>query len=377
MNLVECDGKSLLARYGCPIPRGALWPRLPEGFEKLVVKAQVPSGKRGKQGGILFAESPEEANALARDLSQRRIGEHDVVAVYVEERLAIARELYLAVALDRDAGCETVIASTAGGMSIEEVAEDRIRKLSIEPLMGLRGFHAAEVARFLADGGELSVDAFIRVVATLYRMAREEDAELVEINPLAVLEDGRVVAADAKIVLDDNGAFRRSFEPAVSPQVQSGSALERAIAATGAVAVEVDSDGAVIAVVSGAGLMMATLDLLKDRGLAVRCVIDLGGTVLAGGDGLQRVFEAVVGVSPRVTFFNAFLHTAHCDEFARMLGAAAQEASPVKGQVIVRLKGRNAETGRRLLEARGFRVFEDLVPAIDAVESHTIRGEVD
>ncbi len=370
MNLLECDGKTLLARHGLKIPNGALWPRLPDHAGQLVVKAQIPSGRRGALGGILFADTPEQARAQAENLGRQRLGEHHVAAVYVEERLAIARELYLAVALDRDAGCQTVVSSPDGGMSIEEVSSARILKMPIDPLTGPHAFQLAEVARFLADGAT-DPQAFVPVVETLLRVARAEDTELVEINPLALLPDGRVLAADAKVVLDDNAAFRRSFEPeATLKAVSAQSALERTIGQAGAVGVEVDADGEVIAVVSGAGLMMATLDLLKTAGLRVRCVVDLGGSVLAGGEGLRRVFEAVATASPKVTFLNAFMQTALCDEFARML-AGAQEASPLAGRVVVRLKGRCADTGREILKRQGFEVFEDLAPALDALTAQT------
>src|SRR5690606_15423671 len=137
---------------------------------------------------------------------------------------------------------------------------------------------------------------------------------LLEINPLAVLHDGRLVAADAKVVLDDNAAFRREdLDIGLSRSARAGaSPFEDAVAESRAVGIEIDPDGDVVAVVSGAGLMMATLDLLRDRGLAVRSVVDLGGSVLAGGEGLRRVLGAVATARPRVTFINAFMQTAFC-----------------------------------------------------------------
>lgn len=370
MDLLECDGKALLARHGLRVPKGTLWPKLPDDAGALVVKAQVPSGKRGKLGGILFADTREQAMSHAENLNGQRLAGHEVGAVYIEERLTIARELYLAVAVDRDAGCYTIIASPDGGMSIEEVNRARILKLPVDPLLGLQPFQAAEAARFLADD-KSAPEAFVPAVEMIFNLAQAEDAELVEVNPLALLDDGRVVAADAKVILDDNAAFRRSFEADVTLKAVSGqSTLERAVAEIGAVGVEVDPNGDVVAVVSGAGLMMATLDLLKNAGLRVRCVVDLGGSVLAGGEGLRRVFEAVAVASPKVTFLNAFMQTALCDEFARML-AAAQEASPLGGRVVVRLKGRYADIGREVLKEQGFEVFEDLDPALNVLTAQT------
>jgi len=364
MNLLERDGKALFDRHAIPVPRGALWPDLPAAENGFVVKAQVPAGKRGKGGGIRFANTPEEVGEAARDLLGKTLGEHRIAAIYVEEKLDIARELYLAVALDRDAGCLTLIASADGGMTIEDVPRDRIVTLPIDPLLGLKAFHIAEIARILGTESE-EMDGLVRA---LVGIAEREDAELIEINPLVVLGDGRLFAADSKVVLDDNANFRRApLNVDLSRAARADSSrFENAVAKTGAVGVDIHPDGDVVAVVSGAGLMMATLDLLRDAGIGVSSVIDLGGSVLAGGESLRRVLGAVATATPRVIFINAFMQTAYCDEFARVL-AEAYAASILDSRVVVRLKGRHSEEGRRILQGEGFEVHEDLAPAIGAL----------
>jgi succinyl-CoA synthetase beta subunit len=371
MDLLEYQGKALFRRYGIPVPSGRLWPEQPDCGGALVVKAQVPAGGRGKAGGIGFAADWQEASRIAGDMHGRSLNGRQVQAVYVEQRLDIRRELYLALAVDRDRRCLTLLVAAQGGVDVEELPGGSLARIAIDPLLGLRDFHVAAALRS-AGLEEGQRPALAGVVRSLHRLAIGEDAELVEINPLVITGGGDVIAADAKIVLDDNAAFRRKpLDEEVSPAHQTGrSVLEAEIAASGAVGVEVDPHGELVAVVSGAGLMMATLDLLCEQGLPVRCAVDLGGTVLAGGEVLARVFEAVGAAQPRVTFLNAFMQTALCDEFARML-LDAHQRKPLRGRIVVRLKGRNADTGRDLLAQQGFEVYEDLAPAVQALVSST------
>lgn len=368
MDLLELDGKALFDRHGIPIPRGASWPNRPEVAGALVVKAQVPIGKRGKQGGVLFAEDRDQAARHAERLRDATIAGHRVRSVYIEEQLAIERELYLSIMLDRDAGRAVFITSPDGGMDIESVPEERLLRLPIDPLLGLRSFHVRTLVRFL-DVPRVIGESLAWLVEQLHGLFVAEDALLVEINPLVVTRSGKLVAADAKVVLDDNAHWRHP-EWARLQSCDTRTDFEQAIARTGAVGIEVDPDGDVLAVISGAGLMMATLDLLATAGCRVRAVIDLGGSVLAGGEVLARVFRAVVATRPRTTFINAFMQTAHCDELARHL-VAAHHAAPLPGRVLIRLKGRYAEEGRRLLAECGFEVHEDLRPAIAALAGRT------
>ena len=366
MDLLEHQGKALFRRHGIPVPAGALWPDLPSGNGPLVVKAQVPAGGRGRRGGIGFAETPESAATLAGELSAQGFDGLPVAGVYVEERLDIARELYLAVTLDRDRRCLMVLASPHGGMAVEDAPSEDLLRLPIDPLLGLCDFHSAEVSHALGLPPALQAQA-VGLLRALYGLVLQEDATLAEINPLALTHAEVLVAADAKVVLDDAAAFRRhGMEEIAAQNSRSGTVLERGCAEAGAVGIEIDPDGEVMAVVSGAGLMMATLDILAGAGLKVRGVVDLGGTVLAGGAVLAQVFDAVSHARAPVTFFNAYLHTAHADKLAEML-VEAHRMAPLEGQVLARLKGRDSEAGRTLLHDAGFEVFEELAPAIAAV----------
>ncbi|MER9638550.1 ATP-grasp domain-containing protein [Mesorhizobium sp. M0228] len=361
MKLLEYQGKALLARYGIATPIGALWPEVPDGPREFMVKAQIPSGKRGKAGAVRHA-AVGEVEGIVEAMSTQQFGGLAVEKIYVEEYLDIVKELYLAVAVDREMGCHTIIFSSEGGSNIEEVADERILRIPIEPWLGFQPFHGTRLASFLGDAA--AGQGLFRTAEALYSLALDQDAELVEINPLALV-DGGLVAADAKAVLDDNAHFRHA-DWAGYARSRERSPLEESIAATGAVGVEVDPQGDVVAITSGAGLMMATLDLLVSAGQRVRAVIDLGGTVLSGSDGLEGVLAATALARPRVTFLNAFLQTAHCDIFARGL-AEAHGKCPSGGSIIVRLKGRNAELGRECLAPLGFELHEDLGQAIEAV----------
>lgn len=365
MDLLEHQGKALFRRHGIPVPAGALWPELPTEEGEMVVKAQVFEGRRGKRGGICFASSREDARDAARKMTGVRLGVNTVEAVYIEQRLDIAREMYLAIALDRDRGCPVLLASPYGGIDVEETPAGSLLRLPIDPLLGLRDFHVQAAVRGLG-GAAGREEVIATIVRALHSLVVAEDALLAEINPLIMTGSGELRAADAKVTLDDNAAFRRTFT-AGDPVAGAGNRtpLEAEIAETGAVGIEIDPDGDMVAVVSGAGLMMATLDILSEAGSRVRAVVDLGGSVLAGGEALSHVFNAVSRFRPRITLVNAYLHTAFTDELARML-VEAQRIAPLTGHTVIRLKGRGGDQGRAILAQEGFEVFEELAPAIAA-----------
>jgi succinyl-CoA synthetase beta subunit len=363
MDLLEHEGKALFRRHGIAVPAGALWPARPAGVERVVVKAQVPAGKRGKQGGVRFADGAE-LDATARAVAALHLGGHAVESVLVEERLDIAAELYLAVAVDRDARCHVVLASPAGGMDIEGVPAGRILRLPVDPLLGLRAFMVARILRFLGATRENQA-ALASTVRALYDLALAEDAELAEINPLAVTRGGRVVAADAKVRLDRHARYRHP-EWDMTRLAHGGSMIERMFGATGAVAAEIDPAGDVVGVISGAGLMMATLDLLVHLGVRVRCIVDMGGAPLLGEKGLDPIFAAAAQLAPRVMLINACFMTARADQLARAL-AAIHARTPFRARVVVRLAGHMAAEGRALLAPLGFDVHDDLEEALRAV----------
>jgi len=364
MKLLEYQAKGLFARHGIAVPKGAPWPDLPEDVGGYVVKAQIPAGGRGKGGGIQFAEIAAEAGAAAKALSGTTVGDHVVEKVYIEERLDIARELYLSIIVDRDRGCRTIVASPDGGVEIESVPADRILKLPVDPLLGITSYNVSRVVRFLAVPAE-SGKALAATVRALHDLAIGEDAELVEINPLAVTAAGAVVAADAKVVLDGRARYRHAdWEKLEAPA--EGTEFERAVAAAGGVAAEMDPEGDVVLVTSGAGLMMASLDALIAMGARMRCVVDMAGTPFGEALGLVGVFQAVATLKPKATLISAYFHTALADNVARSMANAYAKA-PLGGHLILRLVGRNAEEGREILEPLGFKTHGDMAESLKAV----------
>ena len=207
MKLLEYEGKALLAKYGVAIAPGALWPAVPESETGWVVKAQVLAGGRGKRGGIRMAPDRTSVAREAAALHGSRLGEEPIHAVYVEQRLPIASEYYLAAFVNRDIGRLTLIGSLHGGVDIEQVPSSEIVKVDIDPLIGLANFqvrHLKRGLRMVADAGA----QFESTVRGLVSMLVDEDAELVEVNPLVMTAAGRLVAADAKVILDDDAVAR-------------------------------------------------------------------------------------------------------------------------------------------------------------------------
>lgn len=364
MELLELDGKALFAKHGIPIPVGAVWPDVPDVAGGMVIKAQLAHGGRGKRGGIQFADDRAAVATLAERLSAFEIDGVRTQAVYVEEKLDIARESYLSIVVDRDAGGHVLIAAAEGGVEIEALPKDKLLRLPIDPLIGLRPFHIAHVVRHLGATGE-AAGALAALIANLYALARDEDAMMAEINPLVTTGDGRLVAADAKVSLDANAAFRHG-DYADLHATDRRSPVERAVAETGGVAVEIDPDGDVIGVVSGAGLMMATLDIIAARGLKARCMVDLGGSVLRGPEGLATVFSSVFSLGAPLLFVNSYLQTGLSDGIAEGFRVACQ-ARPFDGEAVFRLKGRRLEEASQILAPFGHPVFTEFREAIDAL----------
>lgn len=359
MHLLEHTSKGWFARYGIAVPTGALWPQLPAGEAGFVIKAQVRRGGRGKNGGVQFAPDAAAAAACAERLRYAHIGDEPVEAVYIEDHVLNEREVYVAFSVDRDRGAVVLLVSPDGGVDIESVTRERLCVIPLDSLLGLQPFHVTRACRFL-ELGSVHVPAVERIIAALYELMLGEDALLVEINPLALLAGGGAVALDAKISLDDAAVHRHSDRTVTGVPVAAN--LERALGAAGAAAVELDADGDVIVVVSGAGLMMATVDMLRDAGVRLHAAVDLGGAPLADGSALQRILETVLAAQPRLVFVNAFLHTSSCDQFATRVVAALGACRPT--DVIVRLRGRGADDARRLLNDARCRVHHDLAHAI-------------
>jgi succinyl-CoA synthetase beta subunit len=355
LDLYEFQGKELFRRCGIPVSEGRLAMRPEEaraGAEELggpvVVKAQVLTGGRGKAGGIKLASSPDEAEAHAREILGMDIRGHTVDKVWVERASDIAREYYLSITFDRSAKKPLFIFTTEGGVDIEEVAATNpgaLVRLHVDPLEGYHPWHGRRLVyqSGVADPGEQRQIAGI--VGQLYEAFARFEAMLCEINPLIVTTEGEVRALDSKFTVDDNALFRLP-EIAEMRDVAAADPLEALAREKGVTYVKLDGEVGVLG--NGAGLTMATVDVVTFVGGRPANFCDLGG----GGDA-QGVVDAleVITSDPQVRaiFFNIFGGITRCDEVARgILQALAQMA--IEDPIVVRLDGTNAEEGRRLLQ---------------------------
>ncbi|CAB1128356.1 Succinate--CoA ligase [ADP-forming] subunit beta [Candidatus Hydrogenisulfobacillus filiaventi] len=359
MKRLEYQAKAALAAAGIPVPPGRLLVAPEEAaaavaeWGAVAVKAQVLSGGRGKAGAVRFAAAPDEAVAAARAVAAMTVGGQPVLGVYVERRLDIRQELYLAVTTDRSAGRPLLLASARGGVEIESVPEAELERHLIDPAVGVLPFLGRELAEALGLTDPGLARALADLVVRLYRVYRDWDAELVEVNPLAVTPEG-LVAADARLNLDDSARFRH---PGVEP-VPEGTPLERRIRELGLAFVELEGDIAVLA--NGAGMAMATIDTLARFGGRAANFLDAGGG--AGPEPMAQALEALLTSGPRVLFVNIFGGITRCDEVAGAV-LAARERTGSAVPLVVRLAGTRAREGAALLARAGLPVFADMETA--------------
>jgi succinyl-CoA synthetase beta subunit len=356
IRLLEHEGKSLLARNGMRVPRGVLYPEAPPAGAQLVVKAQVLAGGRGKAGGIRFADNAADAQAAAKKMLGSRLGAVTVDAVYIEERLTIAHEYYLCAMVDRDLGMPVILASREGGVEIETVAADNILRRPVDPLLGLRPFMLDEVVRFL-DPPEAAREPLRSAVASLYAALVNEDAELVEINPLVLLADDTIVAADAKCILDEDAAYRH----AARPHAFDGTPFEIAARKLGTIGIELD--GNIAAIMNGAGMTMATLDQIIALGGDVGALVELHGAMAHGPERIAEIIELVGKQNPAVILLNVYFQFRPLDTIAKGLLLARERGwLPANCKIIVRFRGEMEQEARALLaefDCELTAVFED------------------
>ncbi|MDA0364960.1 MAG: ADP-forming succinate--CoA ligase subunit beta [Chloroflexi bacterium] len=362
MKLHEYQAKELLARYGVPVPKGrvANTPDEAEAIAKelgsaVVVKAQAHTGGRGKGGGVKLAATPAEAKQAASEIIGMRLVTHQtgpqglpVASVLVEEQLSIARELYLSVTIDNAAGMPIVIASAAGGMDIEQVAEEspeQIHRQAVHPTTGFMPFQARTLCFATGLDGDLTRPATALMTA-LVKAFEENDGSLVEINPLAVTTDGRLLAADAKFSIDDNADFRHQDLMAMRDTSQED---EREVEAHAAgIQNYVKLEGNIGCLVNGAGLAMATMDAIKFEGGQPANFLDIGTANSA--DAVVGALK-IIGSDPDVkaVLVNIFGGLARTDIIAEGVVAAIREGF-VTQPTVVRLAGTNVAEGLRILD---------------------------
>ncbi|MEM3325992.1 MAG: ADP-forming succinate--CoA ligase subunit beta [Thermoproteus sp.] len=376
MKLYEYEAKEILAKYGVKIPKGKL-AFTPEEVRKIaeeigkpvVLKAQVTVAGRGKAGGIKVAKSPEEAEALARQMFGMTIKGLVVKKIYVTEYQEVEREMYLSLIIDRATRRYLFLASPIGGVDIEEISRrepDKIKRVYVDPLEGIRDFHVRSIVSWLGiKPGTPQWDQASSIVKAMYRAMVELEAELVESNPLAITKSGEVVPLDARIIVDDNALYKHpDLEKAYEDDPRDVTEFERYAQKIGFNYVELDGDIGIIG--NGAGLTMSTMDLVYHFGGRPANFLDIGGG--ASRDVVKEALKVLLR-HPRVKaiFINIFGGITRADEVAAGVEAALKEAGPTNKKIIVRMKGTNEELGREMLAKLGIPLYESAEEAAQKV----------
>jgi succinyl-CoA synthetase beta subunit len=365
MKIHEYQAKALLARHGVPIPRGEVAFNAAEageiarrlGAPVVVVKAQIHAGGRGKGGGVKLARSADEAETLARAMIGMTLVTHQtgpegrvVSKVLIEEGLQMTRELYLSIVLDRASGKPVIMASAAGGMDIEEVAAstpEKIVKASLEPGVGLVPFEARQLGFAIGLDGP-QVNKAVKLMTALYEAFVATDASLVEINPLVVTAAGDLLALDAKMTFDDNALYRH---PDIRDLRDLGEEDPLEIEASKFSLNYIHLDGNIGCMVNGAGLAMATMDIIKLAGGEPANFLDVGGG--ASAEQIRNAFKILMSDRKvKAVLINIFGGILRCDVLAQGVIAAVKELG-VPVPIVIRMEGTNVDEGKRLLKESG------------------------
>lgn len=380
MKIHEYQAKKILAQYGVPIPRGEVTTNPYEAYEiarrlggTVVVKAQIHAGGRGKGGGVKLAHTPEEAEDLTRQMLGMTLITHQtgpegrtVRRVLIEEGLPIKKEFYLGIVVDRASQKPVIMASPAGGMDIEKVAAETphlIYKEFINPAVGIQAFNARKLAFSLGLSGELLAPA-AKIITALYKAFEATDASLLEINPFLQTEDGRLIALDAKLNVDDSALYRHKDIQELRDFYEEDP-LE--IEASRYSINYIRLDGNIACMVNGAGLAMATMDIIKLAGGSPANFLDVGGG--ASAEQIRNAFNILLAdKSVKAVLINIFGGIMRCDIVASGVVEAAKSFG-VKIPVVVRLEGTNVEQGQEILRNSGlkFTVAEGMKDAAQKV----------
>ena len=365
MKIHEYQAKAILGRYGVPVPRGEVTTRAPEAGEiarrlggaVVVVKAQIHAGGRGKGGGVKLARSADEAVQIAAamigmTLVTHQTGPHGRVVgrVLIEEGLQMQRELYLSLVLDRASGKPVMMASAAGGMDIEEVAAktpEKIVRVYIDPGVGIVPFQARQLGFGIGLDGP-QVNKFVKVATALYEAFVATDASLVEINPLVVTQAGDLLALDAKMSFDDNALYRHTD---IRDLRDLGEEDPLEIEASKFSLNYIHLDGNIGCMVNGAGLAMATMDIIKLSGGEPANFLDVGGG--ANAEQIRNAFKILMSdPNVKAVLINIFGGILRCDVLAEGVIAAVRELG-VPVPIVIRMEGTNVDEGKRLLRESG------------------------
>lgn len=373
MKLFEYEAKEIAQQYGVPVPKGFVASSEQEakdGFLKLnqpvMVKAQVLVAGRGKAGGIKPASTADEVSQVARSILSMTVKGEPVAKVLVEQRLASKHERYVSIVVDRASRCYTLLCSTEGGVDIEQVAQqypEKIIRRKIDPLIGLQDFESRWVAKHMDYSGKQMIQ-LARIILQLFKIMLDYDAELIESNPLIETETGELVAGDLRILLDDNSLFRhptflarmKTFEPDMTK-------LEVKAREKGLAYVELDGNVGIIG--NGAGLVMATLDMISDYNGEAANFCDVGGG--ADEERTEAAMEIVLAnPNVKVLLVNIMGGITRCDDVARAI-LEIQKKMGITKPMVIRLVGTNEEEGRRILTAAN-------IPSLNSMEESAAKA---
>jgi succinyl-CoA synthetase beta subunit len=354
-------GKQIFRKYGIPVPDSYLVEKKEDvrKYEKpVVVKSQILLGGRGKSGGIKFAKSQAELDSGVSELLGAKIRGLAVSKLLIEEMIHIKKEMYVSIALDRTEKKPILIATTQGGVEIESIPHDQLYTRHIDPILGYSDFIGREAVAFMKLEPDVAKQ-FLSVLKILYKIWVEEDCELVEINPLVITEEGKLIAADSKIIIDSDSVFRHKEFEVLDPEKTP---LELEAQSKGYAFIELDGNIGVIA--NGAGLTMATLDALTLHKGKPRNFLDLGGT--DNSDIVANAFELVLKAKPTAILVNIFGGVTKCDTVANGI-VMAKEKFSIKQPIVVRLSGVRDDEGRKILKNDGIDSYATMMEAIERV----------
>ncbi len=377
MKLFEYEAKSLAQNLGIPAPRGGIASSPDEAKEihkrmggEAVVKAQVLVAGRAKAGGVKFASTPEEAQERASEILALTIKGEKVRKVLVEQKVSVKKELFLSIVQDRANKCPTILASDEGGIDIEQVAKEHPEKIvsrRLDPAIGLRSFEARDVVLRLGYKGSQLL-SLSDLLSNLYRLSVIYDAELVESNPVIETQDGKFATADLRVIVDDNSLFRHpEFQDRAREISSEVTPLESKARERGLAFVELEGDVGIIG--NGAGLVMATIDLVRQYGGNPANFCDVGG-----GANAEHVASAleIVQSSAKVqkVFINILAGITRCDEVAEGI-VEVKKVVGLKKPLVIRMVGTNQEEGRKILQSEGIRAFDKMD---EAAKQIVLRG---
>jgi len=369
MRLFEYEAKEVLSEYGVSIPTKYYLASNSSEVklinEPVVIKAQVLIGGRGKRGGIKKAHSTSEAKQIIDNMIGTTIDNFVIKKVLIEEKLEIAKELYISVFVDRNKGVPLIMVSPYGGVDIESAEKENIFTRAIDPLIGLQKFIVRDLVQKLGLEKKLHKEVE-KTIFSLYKIFKDYDAELVEINPLVLTEEGKLVAADAKVVVEDNGIYRQSkLQKLDMKERKDLTEFERRAFELGVTATEMKGDIGVIT--SGAGLLMATADAITYYGGRIGPVVDLGGAAFdTTPERIIKLISLLKNLKLKAILFSFFLQIGRCDILAQSISDSLGDISD-NTPIVIRLKGNKDVLAKNILSNKNFFLTDSFEKAVRKV----------